>query len=219
MMRLEQIKESLRKGNSGETRKNVIVALEEGHTHQAILGSMLDEMAVVGRKFKLNELFVPEVLIIGRAFNMALEVIKPLIEVEDPRNGVVVIGTVRGDLHDIGKNLVKMLMGGTGVKVIDLGVDVTAERFVMAIREHKPDMLAMSALLTTTMVQMKDTIKMLEKEGLRQDVKVIVGGAPVTESYAKKVGADFYAFDAGGAAEIVKAFFEEKHIHNSLERQ
>ncbi len=207
---LETIRTSLRNGNAGETRKNVLSALEAGIGHEEILGAMLEEMEDVGRKFKVNELFVPEVLIIGRAFNVALEVIKPLVREDEMGKGVIVIGTVQGDLHDVGKNLVKMLMGSTGVKVVDLGVDVSTVAFVEAVKTYKPDMLAMSALLTTTMVQIKETIKALEKEGVRDSVKIMVGGAPVTESYAQKIGADYYSVDAGSAAEVVRAYFEKE---------
>jgi len=205
---LSQIKESLRSGNSGGTRANVVEALEKGFNHEDILTAMLDEMEIIGAKFKANELFVPEVLIIGRAFNVALEVIAPLLDKENEK-GLVIIGTVQGDLHDVGKNLVKMLMGSAGVRVIDLGVDVPAEVFVKAVREHKPQILALSALLTTTMSQMKETIKAIEKAGLRENLKIIIGGAPVTESYAQKVGADYFALDAGSAAEVVREIVGE----------
>ncbi len=192
--------------------KNVIKALEKkGYSHNEILKHMLEVMEVVGKKFKENELFVPEVLIIGRAFNVALDVIAPLLTVEEKYIGTVIIGTVKGDLHDIGKNLVKMLMIGTGARVIDLGVDVSPTQFVEAIREHKPDVVGMSSLLTTTMVQISQTIKEFIKEGIRDDVKIIIGGAPVTGNYAQNVGADFFAVDAGTAAEIVREYLHEKN--------
>ena len=199
---------SLQNGNSGETRKNVRKALEEGYTHEEILQYMLAIMEIIGKKFRLNELFVPEVLIIGRAFNVALEVISPLINRDENYKGIIVIGTVKGDLHDIGKNLVKMLMGSTGAKVIDLGVDVSPTKFVEAVKEYKPDILAMSALLTTTMVQINQTIKMLKKQGLRDEVKIMIGGAPVTQNYALNVGADFFAGDAGSASDIVREYLQ-----------
>ncbi len=201
--------ECLQRGNSGETRENVIKALEVGVSHQEILNHMLEVMEVVGRKFKKNELFVPEVLIIGRAFNVALEVISPLLAVEEKYLGTVVIGAVKGDLHDIGKNLVKMLMVGTGVRVIDLGVDVPAAKFVEAIKTYEPDIVAMSSLLTTTMIQVSKTIKEIQKAGLRDKVKIIIGGAPVTNNYAKNIGSDFYAIDAGTAAEIVREYIQK----------
>lgn len=208
---LDMIGKSLENGNSGETRKNVIKALEEGISHHDILAHMLTVMEVVGKQFKSNQLFVPEVLIIGRAFNVALEVISPMLTDEETYRGTVVIGTVKGDLHDIGKNLVKMLMGSSGIRVVDLGVDVSPEVFIDAIKEHKPDVLAMSALLTTTMVQISQTIKEIEKQGLRDGLKIIIGGAPVTQNYANNVGADYFAIDAATAAEIVKGYLETKN--------
>lgn len=207
---LIEIGESLERGNSGETRKNVIKALETGCSHQEILSHMLKIMEAVGKKFKENELFVPEVLIIGRAFNVALDVIAPLLTTDDKYVGTVVIGTVKGDLHDIGKNLVKMLMVGTGARVIDLGVDVPGSRFIEAIKEYKPDVIAMSSLLTTTMVQINQTIKEITKAGLRDEIKIIIGGAPVTGNYAKNIGADYFAVDAGSAADIIRAYLHEK---------
>lgn len=205
---LKQIGISLENGNSAEMRKSVIAALETGVGHKEIMTYMLDVMEEVGRKFKINELFVPEVLIIGRAFNTALDIISPLLENNEKYKGTIVIGTVKGDLHDIGKNLVKLLMGSTGMNVIDLGVDVSPEAFIQAIKEYNPDILAMSALLTTTMVQIGQTIKALEKEGLRDQVKIIIGGAPVTASYCKNVGADYYCADAGTAAEVVRDYLK-----------
>lgn len=207
---LELIGKSLQAGNSGDTRKNVVQAIEAGVSYQEILVHMLYVMEIVGKAFKENKLFVPEVLIIGRAFNVALDVISPMITEKEIYNGTVVIGTVKGDLHDIGKNLVKMLMSSTGTKVIDLGVDVSPERFIKAIQEHKPDVVAMSALLTTTMVQINQTIKEIKKSGLRDDVLILIGGAPVTSNYAKNVGADYFALDAGTAADIVHTYLLEK---------
>lgn len=207
---LKQLAETLNQGNSGETRKNVIKALAAGHEYHDILNVMLEVMEVVGKKFKNNELFVPEVLIIGRAFNVALDVISPILEENEEEHGLVVIGTVKGDLHDIGKNLVKMLIVGTGAKVIDLGVDVAPSAFVEAVKEHQPDIVCMSALLTTTMVQINQTIKELNKAGLRDQVKVMIGGAPVTEHYANNVGADFYTVDAGSAADVVRELLKKK---------
>lgn len=207
---IELIGNSLRNGNSVEVRKHVLEAIEQGISYNDILAHMLDVMEEVGKKFKNNELFVPEVLIIGRAFNVALDMISPLLNNEDLYKGCVVIGTVQGDLHDIGKNLVKMLIGSTGMRVVDLGVNVSPEAFVEAVKLYKPDILAMSALLTTTMVQIGNTIKLLSKEGLRKDLKILVGGAPVTPSFAKNIGADFYTSDAGSAAELVRDILGNK---------
>lgn len=169
--------------------------------------ALIQAMSVVGEKFKNNEIYVPEVLIAARAMKAALEVLKPILtETGVKPIGKVVIGTVKGDLHDIGKNLVAMMMTGAGLEVIDLGVDVAPEKFCEAVKNHNPQIVAMSALLTTTMPNMKTTIEKLQEQGLRDKVKVIVGGAPVTESFAKSIGADGYAPDAASAAELAKKF-------------
>lgn len=209
---LEAIGSSLQSGNSKQIRINVENAIEAGIDYQEILKKLLDVMEAVGVKFKKNELFVPEVLIIGRAFNVALKMISPLLE-GPTEDMVIVIGTVRGDMHNVGKNLVKILMVSTGATVIDLGVDVEAKRFVEAIKEHKPDILAMSSLLTTTMVQMNQTIKAIEKEGLRENLKILIGGAPVTANYASNIGADYFAKDAAVAAEYVREIIKDKKNH------
>lgn len=205
---LDEIGDNLRQGSSKKLRNNVIQAIEDGITYQRILEHMLDVMEEVGHDFKVNKLFVPEVLIIGRAFNVALDVMAPFSPDEPTYTGVVIIGTVQGDLHNVGKNLVKILMSNTGMQVIDLGVDISPLEFIEAIRKYKPDVLAMSALLTITMTQIGKTIKEIEKAGLRENLKIIVGGAPVTENYARNIGADYYANDAGTAAEIVKAYIQ-----------
>ncbi len=210
MDKLLAISESLRKGNSIETRRNVIAAINAGFTYKEILEPMLDVMKVVGDQFKKNELFIPEVLIVGRAFNIALDVLAPLLKDDDHCVGTLVIGTVRGDLHNIGKNLVKIFMVGAGLNVIDLGVDVSPRAFVEAIKTHQPDFVAMSALLTTTMVQINQTIKEINKEGLRDQVKIIIGGAPITSDFANNVGADFYAPDAASAVDMVRNYLKEK---------
>ncbi|NLM96132.1 MAG: cobalamin-binding protein, partial [Halanaerobiaceae bacterium] len=161
----------------------------------------LDGMTIIGEKFKKNEVFVPEVLIAARAMNGGMEILKPkLVEAGVESIGKVVIGTVKGDLHDIGKNLVKMMMEGAGFEVIDLGVDVSAESFANAVEEHEPVILGLSALLTTTMPQMKATIEHLKERGLRDKVYVMVGGAPVTANFAEEIGADAYSKDAATAA-------------------
>ncbi len=159
-------------------------------------------MTEVGRRFKANEFYVPEVLLAARAMHAAMDILKPLLAASkvQPR-GVVVLGTVKGDLHDIGKNLVGMMMEGSGFQVIDLGVDCPPERFVAAAKEHNPHIVAMSALLTTTMVNMKSTIQAFVEAGVRKNVKIMVGGAPLTQRYADEIGADGYAPDAASAAE------------------
>jgi 5-methyltetrahydrofolate--homocysteine methyltransferase len=160
---------------------------------------------VVGEKFKNGEYFVPEVLVAARAMKAAMELLRPLLAASDVEPiGTVVIGTVRGDLHDIGKNLVAMMLEGAGFRVVDLGVDVPAEKFIEAAREHNAEIVGMSALLTTTMTYMPEVIKALEAEGIRNRVKVIVGGAPVTQEWADQIGADGYAPDAASAVDKCK---------------
>lgn len=208
---LTDIYNYVQKGQSIKVRELTLKALNEGHDYNAIISTLLEAMDVIGTKFKRNDVFVPEVLIASRAFNIALEIIKPLIDDSDQiYKGKVVIGTVEGDLHDIGKNLVKMMLGGVGLEVIDLGNNISPQVFVEAIREYKPDIVAMSALLTTTMRNMKRTIQLIEKEGLRDQVKIIVGGAPVSSNYARAIGADIYSTDAMSAAESAIEIIELK---------
>jgi 5-methyltetrahydrofolate--homocysteine methyltransferase len=162
-------------------------------------------MSVVGARFKAGEMFVPEVLMAARAMNAGLEIVKPFITEGDiPTVGKVVIGTVKGDLHDIGKNLVAMMMESGGFNVVNLGVDIPPEKFAAAVKEQKPQVVALSALLTTTMLAMKDTVEVLKEEGLRESVKVIIGGAPVTQQFAEEIGADGYAPDAASATDLAK---------------
>ncbi len=162
-------------------------------------------MDEVGRDFKAGDLFVPEVLIAARAMQAGMNVLRPLLAEGDvPTVGKYAIGTVKGDLHDIGKNLVKIMLEGAGFEVIDLGTDVAPEKFVSTVREHRPTVVGMSALLTTTMTQMKAIIEALEEAGVRDSVKVMIGGAPVTAEYAKQIGADAYAPDAASAADIAR---------------
>jgi len=162
-------------------------------------------MDEVGRDFKGGELFVPEVLLAARAMRAGMNVLQPRLSKSDiPTSGKYLIGTVRGDLHDIGKNLVKMLLEGAGFEIIDLGTDVSAETFVSAVRENQPDILGMSALLTTTMPEMKVIINALEAAGLRDAVKIMVGGAPVTDNFAKAIGADAYSPEAATAVDSAR---------------
>jgi 5-methyltetrahydrofolate--homocysteine methyltransferase len=162
-------------------------------------------MDEVGRDFKAGDLFVPEVLIAARAMHAGMAILRPLLtEADAPSVGRFVIGTVKGDLHDIGKNLVKMMLEGAGFETIDLGTDVEPQAFVKAVREHKPRLVGMSALLTTTMVQMKTTVDALEEAGLRGSVKIMIGGAPVTDAFAKQIGADAYAADAASAVDVAR---------------
>ncbi|WP_113671958.1 cobalamin B12-binding domain-containing protein [Vallitalea guaymasensis] len=202
---LNEISKYVQEGQSIKVRKLTISALEKGYDYKQILNTLIDAMDIIGKKFKKNEVYVPEVLIASRAFNIALDIISPLIDPNVTNYlGKVVIGTVQGDLHDIGKNLVKMMLVGMGFQVIDLGVDISPQEFVDAVKKHEPDIIAMSALLTTTMITMKNTIKLLEEEGLRDNLTVFIGGAPITSNYARTIGADVYSTDAASAAEVAK---------------
>ena len=160
-------------------------------------------MDVVGKKFKANEMYIPEVLIAARAMHASMDILKPLLaETGAPTKGIAVIGTVQGDLHDIGKNLVSMMLEGAGFTIVDAGVDVTSEKFVEAAKESKADIVGLSALLTTTMPSMKEIIVALRKDPATKDIKVIIGGAPLTQEYADSIGADGYAPDASSAVDI-----------------
>ena len=205
---LAEIAENVQKGKAQEVADLVSKALDEGIEAQQILDEgLLKGMGELGVKFKNNEVFVPEVLIAARALNKGTDTLKArLVDLNVKALGKVVICTVAGDLHDIGKNLVKLMLEGTGFDVIDLGTDVSADKIVAAVNEHNPDIVALSALLTTTMSAQGDTIKALEQAGVRDKVKVIVGGAPVTDAFAKEIGADGYSEDASGAADIAKSF-------------
>lgn len=199
---LKEISEKLQAGSAPKVRELVTGALNEGIDVREVLNSLIDGMSVIGVKFKNNEVYVPEVLIAARAMNAGLEILKPILtETGIKPMGKAIIGTVAGDLHDIGKNLVKMMIVGSGFEVVDLGVDVSPEKFVQGVKDNNPDIICMSALLTTTMPGMKKTIDALEREGLRDKVTVMVGGAPVTASYAREITADFYTPDAASAAE------------------
>jgi 5-methyltetrahydrofolate--homocysteine methyltransferase len=205
---LTQIHSGILDGNMEAVRSLVQQALADGLSPAGILQQgMIPAMAEVGRLFEDGEFYVPEMLISARAMQSGLEILKPLLASTGVQPaGRVVIGTVKGDMHDIGKNLVSMMLEGAGFEMKDLGTDVSPERFVEAVKELHPDILAMSALLTTTMSQMGVVVQALEEAGVRDQVKVIVGGAPVTESYARQIRADGYAPDAGRAASLAKQF-------------
>jgi len=204
---LSDIAELVQKGKAQEVSDLVIQALDEGIGAQQILDEgLLKGMGELGVKFKNNEVFVPEVLIAARALNKGTDTLKEkLVDLEVKTVGKVLIATVAGDLHDIGKNLVKLMLEGSGFEVIDLGTDVPADKIVECVNECAPDVVALSALLTTTMAAQADVIKALEAAGIRDKVKVIVGGAPITDGFAKEIGADGYSEDASGAADIAKA--------------
>ena len=203
---LQQIVSKLYEGQAGDVASLVQQALDEGISAGDVLsGGLIVGMDEVGRDFKAGELFVPEVLIAARAMHAGMDILKPLLaESGIPSAGTVVIGTVKGDLHDIGKNLVRMMVEGAGMTAIDIGTDVSGEGFVAAVREHKPDVVGMSALLTTTMVNMKSVIEALEEAGVRDSVKIMIGGAPVTQAFSDEIGADGYAPDAASAVDLAR---------------
>jgi 5-methyltetrahydrofolate--homocysteine methyltransferase len=205
---IDDISEALQKGKAKDVVALIGEALNSGVSAQDILDKgLLYGMSLLGARFKNNEVFVPEVLIAARALNKGTEVLKPrLIEAGVKPIGKVIICTVKGDLHDIGKNLVRMMLEGAGFEVVDLGVDVDENRIVEAVKEHQPQVLCLSALLTTTMSQQGVVIEALKTANLRDKVKVMVGGAPVTQSFCESIHADAYSQDAASAAEAAKAF-------------
>ncbi len=198
---LQKIFEELQKGNFKDMPRLIQEALDEGISPSKILSDgLVAGMDVVGEKFRSDEIFMPEVLISARAMQAGMDVLRPkLIETGAKLAGKIVLGTVKGDLHDIGKNLVSMLLEGAGYQVIDLGTDVPTEKFVDAVKSNHPNILGLSALLTTTMPMMKAAIESLIEAGVRDRIKIMVGGAPVTEKFAKDIGADGYAPDAASA--------------------
>lgn len=206
---LNEISLNLQNGKAKAVKELVGKALDQGLAVKHILEEgLLSGMTVIGGKFKNSEIFVPEVLVAARAMNWGMEVLKPYLASSDVKaRGRVCVGTVQGDLHDIGKNLVRMMMEGQGLEVIDLGTDVLPEAFVKAAIEQDCKVIACSALLTTTMGVMRDVLKEAEKAGIQDKVKIMVGGAPVTEAFRREIGADAYAPDAASAAEIAAAFF------------
>lgn len=207
-MILNEISELLQKGKAKDVKELVQKAIDEGVSAQDILEKgLLSGMGIIGTKFKNNEVFVPEVLVAARAMNQGVALLKPLLAAEGVKaTGKVCLGTVRGDLHDIGKNLVKMMMEGKGLEVIDLGADVAPEEFVRVAKEENCQIIACSALLTTTMGVMEEVVKAAQEAGIRDQVKIMVGGAPVTDAFAKQIGADSYTPDAASAAETAAAF-------------
>lgn len=206
MQLLQEIANSIINGKMAETEKLIHQALDSKvHVRDILNQGLIAGMDVVGKKFKNNEFYVPEVLIAARAMKAGMKILKPLFA----ESGVepiakLALGTVKGDLHDIGKNLVSMMLEGAGFEIIDLGVDVTPEKFCAAVKEKNAKVIGLSALLTTTMLNMKTTIEYLKNNGVRDSVKVVIGGAPVTQSYADEIGADGYAADAATAVAIVK---------------
>lgn len=209
MFDFEEVSVLLQRGKAKDLAALVEKMLAEGvSANDILIKGLIPGMNVVGVKFKNNEIFVPEVLIAARAMNTALNILKPILAQDGVEPiGTAVICTVKGDLHDIGKNLVKIMLEGTGLRVIDLGVDCDAQKVVDAVRDNDVDIVCLSALITTTMVYQKTIIEALKDAGLRDKVKVMVGGAPVTQAFADEIGADAYTSDAARAAEKARSYF------------
>jgi corrinoid protein of di/trimethylamine methyltransferase len=203
MSLLMEISENLQKGRAKVVKELVQKAIDEGMDVNTILEQgLLHGMSIIGGKFKNNEVYVPDVLIAARAMNTGTEVLKPLLVSSGVQaKGKVILGTVKGDLHDIGKNLVRMMMEGKGLEVIDLGVDVPAEKFIEAAMTNNANIIACSALLTTTMIEMKNIVEKVKASPIADKVKIMIGGAPVTENFRASIGADVYTADAASAAE------------------
>ena len=207
MADMNAIQEVLIAGDDGKVLELVQSALDEGVNAPDILSDgLIAGMDIVGEKMKNGDMFIPEVLMAARAMGFAVEILKPLLGEKGVAAGKVIIGTVKGDLHDIGKNLVAMMLESAGLEVTDLGVDVSPEVFVENIVKIKPDVVAMSALLTTTMPMMKATVEAITESGNRDQLKIIIGGAPINQSFADEIGADGYSSDAGSAAQMTKAY-------------
>jgi 5-methyltetrahydrofolate--homocysteine methyltransferase len=207
---LEKIADEIQKGDSGAVEALVNEALSQETPPEKIMDvGLVEGMNIVGEKFKNNECFIPEVLVSAKAMTIGMEILKPLLAEKNVKPlGRAVIGTIQGDLHDIGKNIVSMLLQGAGFEIIDLGADVHADRFVESAKKENVDLVGMSALLTTTMINMKNVIDGLTEAGIRGNVKVIIGGAPVTQAYADQIGADGYAADAATGVDVAKKLLD-----------
>lgn len=204
MSRIREIDQLIQQGRGKKVCETIQAAMDEGISAADILREgMLPAMSAIGEKFKNNEVFVPEVLVAARAMNMGMALLKPyMADCGIEPAGTAVIGTVRGDMHDIGKNLVKMMIEGKGLRVVDLGVDVSPEKFLEAAEENHADIICCSALLTTTMGEIKNILAYLEERNVRSKYKVMIGGAPVSQSYCDAIGADYYTPDAASAADV-----------------
>jgi 5-methyltetrahydrofolate--homocysteine methyltransferase len=207
----EEISAGVQKGDAGQVKALVEKALAQDLPVGKVLNKgLIAGMNVIGERFKAMDIFIPEVLVSARAMNMGLEILKPLLAKANVKaKGKVVIGTVRGDLHDIGKNIVAMMLRGAGYEVIDLGADVPKEKFLEQVKKEGADVVAMSALLTTTMIYMREVVEELEKAKLKAQVKVIIGGAPISQTYADRIQADGYAPDAALAVDLVKKLLKK----------
>ena len=210
---MEELKQFVIDGKSDKAVALVVKLMDQGNTPDAIMEqALIPAMDLVGKLFQEGEYFLPELLVSAKAMQKSVEVIKqrsPAGSVS--KSGKAVVGTVKGDLHDIGKNLLVMSLEGAGFEVVDLGADVTTDRFVSAIREHRPDVVGMSALLSTTMYIMKDVVEAIDKAGLHEGVKIMVGGAPLNDYYAKKIGADFYGPDCISGRDYARSVIARKN--------
>ncbi len=207
----EKIADEVQKGNSESVEALVNEALfQEIHADTIMDDGLVKGMNIVSEKFKNNECFIPEVLVSAKAMTVGLGILKPLLAEKNVKPlGKVVIGTIQGDLHDIGKNIISMLLQGAGFEIIDLGADVHVDRFVESAKDENADLVGMSALLTTTMINMKTVIEGLKEAGIRESIKVIIGGAPVTQAYADQIGADGYAADAATGVDVAKKLLDK----------
>lgn len=211
-MCLENITDSIETGNTQVTRKLVKEALEEGASIQTILDALVNAMGNVGDLFKNNKIFVSEMILSAHAMTAGLQMLEPLmLKVDSKMIGVVVIGTIKGDLHEVGKNLVAMMMRSIGATVYDLGIDVSAEQFLEKAKEVHADIIAISSLLTSTMSEIPDVLALFEKNGLRDKVFFMIGGAPISHRYVKEIGADGYTPNAYAAAELAMRHLQDKY--------
>ncbi|HHP7234876.1 MAG TPA: corrinoid protein [Desulfobacterales bacterium] len=220
MVDMDKIQEALVAADANRLCELVQSGIDQGLPAKDILNQgLIPAMDVVGERMESGEMFIPEVLMSANAMRQAVGILQPLLSAEDSRSaGKVVIGTVKGDLHDIGKNLVAMMLESAGFEVVNLGIDVAPEAFAAAVEENRPDIVALSALLTTTMGMIRNSIAVMQQKGLRDQVKVIIGGAPVTQNFADEVGADGYAADAGGAAKLAKSLMKAGRSANAAAR-
>ncbi len=212
MLNPEEFYHALRDVEIAPVERLVKKALAEGHSAADILNQgLIGGMSIIGKEFKARDLWVPDVLLAARNMKQGVEILRPLFSKEGRQSkGKIILGTVKGDIHDIGKNLVAIMMSGSGFEVIDLGIDIPAEKFLAAVEEHKPQILGLSALLTTTMLEMKKVIETVRKSPLPNKPYVIVGGAPVTETLAREIGADGYGADAVAAVEVAMKLMEKR---------
>jgi 5-methyltetrahydrofolate--homocysteine methyltransferase len=208
---MEELREAVVAGKVKETTEQVQKLLQEGQDPNAMMQeAMIPAMDVVGDLFQKGEVYLPEMLMAAKAMKAGLEILKPrMVQGATASTGTVVIGTVRGDMHDIGKNLLSIALEGAGFKVLDLGIDVAPEAFVESVKEHQPQVLGLSALLTTTMVAMREVIEAIQEAGLRETVKVMIGGAPVTKEFADEIGADFFGPDSTSGKDFARKAVSE----------